>query len=571
MNWADSPDNPAATYQSQREVVTLASVSADGKTLTLTQPLLYDHLGARDANGVLDFTPDVADLTRNVVIHSALATGTRGYTLFTGRANVDIHNAQFTGLGRTTDDWLNDTTFDSSGNVTHVGTNEQGRYAVTFDNLIGPTTPQADGYQFTFQGNSVFCPLDPMPFRWGIDLHASSYGLIQGNVVYNWAGGGIVADTGAEVDNMIAGNLVTRTSGDGIAMQRADARTLGDFAFEGSGMWFRGEQNYVVDNVVSESRIAYSYYSEGEPVVQVPAAQGDDPSQPGQSLSVKVGFEAILEFSGNEAYGGWTNQGMTIWCLGVQGATVLNPNQPESIIKDFKVWNVYARAYYNYDTEHLTFDGWVVRGDWSQLASGQDSAFGYFASDYQARDLKIINSDLQGLAVGFMAGPTSDTTTVIENTYFCNYIDVEFQPMWTSGGPTGVNPRTTILENDQFELLSSTRVGDDPPALIYMDEAVSSGGNNFDFDVLDQVFVKAFNGVTGDDFQVYYPGQAANAIVPQTTYAADNVTPVTIGSPVAGLTNAQTWQQYGIAFAGAVAPSNTTTQSGIVGLIEPMP
>src|SRR5581483_9368408 len=180
--------------------------------------------------------------------------------------------------------------------------NEQGRYPVTFDHLIGPAAPQADGFQFTFQGNAVFCPLDPMTFRWGIDLHGSSYGLIQGNVLYNWAGGGIVADTGAEAYNVIAGNLVTRISGYGPWLGRADDRGTngaGDFAFEGSGMWFRGEQNYVRDNVVSEARIGYTYFSEGQPVVQIPAAQGDDPSQAGQYQTVTVGFEPILQFQGN--------------------------------------------------------------------------------------------------------------------------------------------------------------------------------------------------------------------------------------------------------------------------------
>src|SRR5205823_14591760 len=125
------------------------------------------------------------------------------------------------------------------------------RYAVNFDNLVGPTTPQADGYQFTFQGNSVFCPLDPMPFRWGIALHNSSYGLIQDNVLYNWAGAGIVADTGSEVGNVIAHNLITRITQYGRWVGRADDRGVsGDFGFEGSAFWFRGEQNFVRDNVV---------------------------------------------------------------------------------------------------------------------------------------------------------------------------------------------------------------------------------------------------------------------------------------------------------------------------------
>src|SRR5205823_3683295 len=109
--------------------------------------------------------------------------GTRGYVMFTGRADVNIQNTQFLGLGRTKIDAFNNTTFDASGNATRVGTNQQGRYAVTFNHLIGPSAIPADGYQYTFSNNVVMCPLTPMPFRWGIDINGSDYGLISGNVV----------------------------------------------------------------------------------------------------------------------------------------------------------------------------------------------------------------------------------------------------------------------------------------------------------------------------------------------------------------------------------------------------
>src|SRR5205823_5039779 len=148
------------------------------------------------------------------------------------------------------------------------------RYAVNFDNLVGPTSPQSNGYQFTFQGNSVFCPLDPMTFRWGIALHNSSYGLIQDNVLYNWAGAGIIADTGSEVYNVIAHNLVTHISQYGKFIQRGDERGFGsgDFGYEGAGLWFRGFTNYVRDNVVSEARLGYMYFAYNEGAeVRIPA------------------------------------------------------------------------------------------------------------------------------------------------------------------------------------------------------------------------------------------------------------------------------------------------------------
>src|SRR5260370_27199988 len=81
----------------QWESLTIQSISADGLTLTLSAPLQYDHLGARDANGVLDYLPQVLDMTRNVSIHSQSATATHGYALFTHRAHVHIN---YTDVGR---------------------------------------------------------------------------------------------------------------------------------------------------------------------------------------------------------------------------------------------------------------------------------------------------------------------------------------------------------------------------------------------------------------------------------------------------------------------------------------
>ena len=71
----------------------------------------------------------------------------------------------------------------------------------------------------------------------------------------------------------------------------------------------------------------------------------------------------------------------------------------------------------------------------------------------------------------------------------------------------------------------------------------------------------------GDNFQVFYRQQAANYILPQTTYYAPGVVQ-DLGCPEAGLTNAQAWQKYGIAFAGSIAPADATTRSNIIGLIK---
>ena len=117
------------------------------------------------------------------MVRSQNGGGTRGIVMFLQTANVNINSADFLALGRTTNAAINDTTYNSSGQVTAIGTNQQDRSPVVFLDLWGPTTPQADGYQYTFHDNTVTCPMTPQTHIWGIEVNNSSYGLIQGNFV----------------------------------------------------------------------------------------------------------------------------------------------------------------------------------------------------------------------------------------------------------------------------------------------------------------------------------------------------------------------------------------------------
>ncbi len=194
--------------------------------------------------------PDIGILSHNVVVRSQNPSGVRGYVVFMDQADVDIRYVQFTGLGRTqgldandTEIAIDNTTYDANGNVTHIGANEAGRYPVYFDNVAGPTATPLDGYQYTFIGNSIYCPLTPMPYIWGLAINDSHYGLIEDNVLYNWAGAGIVTLSGNETDNLIEQNFVVRIIGDG--ERNNDGR-------DGTAFWFNGTNNYVIGNVATD-------------------------------------------------------------------------------------------------------------------------------------------------------------------------------------------------------------------------------------------------------------------------------------------------------------------------------
>ena len=62
--------------------------------------------------------------------------------MFLQRANVNINSADFLALGRTTDAAFSDTTYNSSGQVTAIGTNEEDRVPVQFPTCGGRRLPR---------------------------------------------------------------------------------------------------------------------------------------------------------------------------------------------------------------------------------------------------------------------------------------------------------------------------------------------------------------------------------------------------------------------------------------------
>jgi hypothetical protein len=550
--------NQTSSYQLEDETDTIASISANGTVITLSSALQYNHLGGYDGNGVLQELPSVADLTRNVSIHSQSATGTRGYAMFTYRANVDIEYAMFGGMGRTTDAQTDDTTYDSNGNVTHVGSNQENRNAVTFLHLIGQTTPQSDGYQYTFIGNTVRCPLNPMPFRWGINLYDSDYGLIQDNVVENWAGAGIVCATGSEIDNVINDNYVSNITADGAG--RDDTRNMQDFGFDGAAFWFRGFNNVVTNNVASDAAYGYDYFANSAPnTVMVPPAQGADPS-----TYVSEGLQStpILQFSNNEIFG-QTGVGMTIWALGA-GYTGVVANMPTSTIKNLTAWNV-GMGYYGYEASNVTFDGFTAYDNASLLSNSNNFQQGIYFSDYLTNNFTLTNSNIQGFRQGMLCPSYGMGTITISNCTFNNCQDIVVQTPGAPGSNTNsttMPASTTLIKNDVLNLLTSN-VGGTPEYTVWMDYmAISSTVANLI--VSQTVYVTNYNDVSGDNFQVYYNQQAASYVIPQTS--SDGVS--LIGAPVAGLTNQQAWAKYGIAIAGAVAPATAKAMANIYGLVN---
>jgi len=186
--------------------------------------------------------------------------------------------------------------------------------------------------------------------------------------------------------------------------------------------------------------------------------------------------------------------------------------------------------------------------------------YGVRSGDYYVNNLEITNADIENMAAGF-----GDMTDIINLTlrnsilknFSSNFSD---EALATPGSGENKTPKRIILDNVKFGAPAGAN-----PINIYMHYAATTGSANFIQS--DQLFVYNYNGVQGDNFQVYYNEQRPDFIVPKTDGSYDNW-PTSIGAPEAGLTNQQAWDKYKIAIAGAVAPSDAVTRTGITGLVR---
>src|SRR5258708_21243178 len=81
--------------------------------------------------------------------------------------------------------------------------NQKGLFPIHFQHLVGPTSPQSNGRQFTLMGTVVDFGAENTSQRrkWGITVHGSHYGLVDGNIVYRAAGAAFAAEDATETGN----------------------------------------------------------------------------------------------------------------------------------------------------------------------------------------------------------------------------------------------------------------------------------------------------------------------------------------------------------------------------------
>src|SRR5262249_36574681 len=152
------------------------------------------------------------------------------------------------------------------------------------------------------------------------------------------------------------------------------------------------------------------------------------------------------------------------------------------VIRNFHAWHVQT-GFFSYPMNHVTIDGYVVRGEFSYLPYTTVSSYGITISDYLAANTVIKNADIQGMRVGISVpnkmGDTRDTgqvpgTFVIQDSYLNNYTDVYVETMSAvTGGSGALTPRLVTMRNVRFDVPTVTDVDNDPHYTIMLNYLTS--------------------------------------------------------------------------------------------------
>lgn len=483
----------------QTEDHTISAISADGRTLTLAAPLQFDHPGARDHTGKLDFLPHVLNKSRNVIIRSENPNGVRGHLLLHGRAAVDIRYVALQDLGRT--------------DIQNLGPdNQKGRYPLHAHHLIGPVTSPASGYQFTLIGNVVDFGAEnrQQNRKWGIAIHGSHYGLIERNLVDWSAGAGIVTEDGSETGNRFQQNFVVRVVGGNGA--RDEDRDPGDntkLGRAGVGFWFNGGGgNFFAENVAAALAECISCYgfkfdnvANGD--VTIPIQPGADPHA-GDGKTTDSYTIGLTDFVDNEVYA--APNGLTIWWVCTEYETPRD--NCTSTVQNFRVWHNHRWGYFAYETNQMTLAGFTQRNDPALLTNEFEEVIGLYLIDYFQRKTIIRQADIQGAATAIVAPVHRDvrgTTgrdvglTLIEDSYLVAGLGIALYAPSTTNGSDDLPPQTTLIRNVRFDHPATRQVGH-----LSISGAGAPGSTSSNPQLRNDVWIDNYNRAAGADGEDLY-------------------------------------------------------------------
>lgn len=336
---------------SQDEEIIITAIN--GNTITINQPLAYDHDTPRD-----DLKAYVANMSRNITFSSengeATDTHHRGHVMFMHNDDVDVRYAAFTDLGRT-DKSIPAGDPDYFGGVGNLqaDTNVKSRYSFHFhetgvSDLENPAMAV---------GNVV----DGSP-GWGF-VHHSANANFTSNVAFDVFGAGFAAEDGNETGiwyQNIAINSQGVGAGDSTVKEEDDV-VRDDNGRTGDGYFFAGRLVEAAENVAANTTNGYVWLQRG-PRDSVDPDTAHHP-EAGYNLDfVGVDNMPIQGFHDNEAFA--THTGIIV--------VKANPDQGHDIRSVFD-------GFLNWETRegaHITYTSHYTLLNFDLLATSANSNFG---------------------------------------------------------------------------------------------------------------------------------------------------------------------------------------------------
>lgn len=253
------------------------------------QPLSIDKPLARSHTGTDEFSAEVANLTRNVVIESADPDGVRGHTMYHRGSSGAISYAEFRHLGKR---------------------GVLGKYPIHF-HLVGDSMRGA-----SVIGASIWDSHN----RW-VTIHGTQYLVVRDCVGYQSLGHGFFLEDGTEVYNVLDRNLAVQA----LIAEPLPNQVLPFDRNAGAGFWWANSLNAFSRNVAAEcDQYGFRFEAEKSDAFDtvLPILQPD-----GSTKSTDVRTLPFICFDDNEAH---CHRRFGLNLGGIRGMThpeLINPNR----------------------------------------------------------------------------------------------------------------------------------------------------------------------------------------------------------------------------------------------------
>jgi hypothetical protein len=328
----------------------------DGTRLELDAPLAHEH------NCIEACRPEVANLSRNVVIESADPGGVRGHTMYHRGSVGSISYAEFRHLGKR---------------------GKLGKYSLHFHRV-------AD----SMRGSSVIgASIWDSANRW-ITIHGTNTLVVRDCVGYRSVGHGFFLEDGTEVENLLDRNLA-------IGAMRGEplpGQVFPEDRNDGAGFWWANSHNAFTRNVAAEcDQYGYRFDAPEAPGTElVLPVRGAD----GVRRRVDIRTLPFLRFEGNEAHDQWRyglNLGGGTGKDEEGGVGDIGPDARHPfVIRDFRVWT--SRWAITPAAPSVLIDG-------LDLVEGQ---YGFWHARYQKHAYRGVRAYRIVLLAAFDQGPRPD-------------------------------------------------------------------------------------------------------------------------------------------------------------------